>query len=149
MSFLDEVDHDEIAAVTADVEREGQAELMDELEQAGARMIRAARDVAGGSLFEMTDKLAKLVLDQNLNVGELSMLAALLALGCGRPALATPVIERLAKHLYNEVHDSQKSAATDDDDFRAFIERRWNDDPDIRDKYRKKAAVQLAIAFDV
>jgi hypothetical protein len=147
MSFSDQVDHEEIAAVAAEARNEAEAELMDEMEATLARLVRAARTVESGSLFEMTDKLGTMVLDQNMNVGELSMLAGLLALSLGRPAEAGRRVDRLAKHLYHQAHGEPGTKRGD------YAERRWNDDDEsaaeLRDKFRTKAATLLAIAFDV
>lgn len=149
MDHTEQVDHAEHAAVRAEAEREGQAELMEATDEHVTQLIRFAREVPTGSQFEMVDAVAQRVLALNLNVGELATIVGMFALGLGRPDSLRPVVDRLAKHLYDQTHDGKNSPATDDDKYRAYVARRWNEDEEIVNRYRTKAAALLAIAFDV
>jgi hypothetical protein len=149
MDQSEQIDHAEHDAVRGEAEREAQAELMEATEEHVTQLIRFAREVPTGSQFDMVDAVAGRVLELNLNVGELATIVGMVALGLGRPETLKPVVARLAKHLYDQAHDSKQSPATDDDHYRGYVARRWNDDPEMREKYHVKAAALLAIAFDV
>jgi hypothetical protein len=144
MSFSEQVDHDEIAANRAEVEREGRDEFMDEMERHLTELIRAAREVPSGSTYDQVAAIARDVESRRLNVGELAMLLGLALLGLGQPAQARPVVQRLARHLYDQAHPSNPDSTR-----RGYIERRWNDDPQIRAKYESRAEEILLVAFSV
>lgn len=148
MDHADQVDHEEHDAVRAAAEREGQDEVIDGTEEHVTQLIRFARTVPPGTRFDMVDAVAQRVLALGLNIGELATLVGMFALGLGQPESMSPVVYRLAKHMYDQTH-SPSNGAPDDDEYRAHVAERWNDDEEIRGKWCTRAAVLLTAAFDV
>lgn len=136
-SLAGEIDFDEIRAAKEEADREGREELVFEMEERLAVIIRFARELAGGTVYEMADAISEKVTEMGLSNGEMAFLVGLFALGLARPDTTRPVVDRLARHLY--VTGSHLAGA----------ERRWHQDVDIQEAFRSKARIILEVAYDL